>query len=233
MSQEEAQRSGVAYIGTEHLLAAMVNEPGYKYVPGSEYSGTVVPTIPFRVLEHHGVTVEKVRKETLAILGHSSGKIHQEMIFTPRSKRVIEYAYEEARLRNHNYIATEHLFLALLRIEDSVAGRVLKNISNVEMKELYNETCELVRSEDKERRATIGSEQLQSKPGAAEETTTYTVVEFAERFGNEDCVRLARIYTVRSTAKEHTGSRFYEGLLYAVNYILDGTDPNNEFGEQP
>ena len=69
-----------------------------------------------------------MRQEVEAIVGRGGQTVQQEMVFTPRAKRVIELAFEEARQLNHNYIGTEHLLLGLIREGEGVAARVLTNL---------------------------------------------------------------------------------------------------------
>jgi ATP-dependent Clp protease ATP-binding subunit ClpC len=113
LAQEESQRLGNNYIGTEHLLLGIISE--------GESSAA-------KVLESMGVSLAKVRSEVEAIVGIGKSVVHSEMVFTPRAKRVVELAFEEARRMNNNYVATEHLLLGLIREGDGVAGRVLINL---------------------------------------------------------------------------------------------------------
>jgi len=69
-----------------------------------------------------------VRQEVEAIAGKGGKSTLEEMVFTPRAKRVIELAFEEARQLAHNYIGTEHLLLGLVREGEGVAARVLSNL---------------------------------------------------------------------------------------------------------
>jgi ATP-dependent Clp protease ATP-binding subunit ClpC len=94
LAQEEAQRLGNNYIGTEHILLGIISEG---------------ESLAAKVLETLGVNLAKVRQEVEAIVGRGGQTVQQEMVFTPRAKRVIELAFEEARQLNHNYIGTEHL----------------------------------------------------------------------------------------------------------------------------
>ncbi len=113
LAQEEAQRLGNNYIGTEHLLLGIISEG---------------ESVAAKVLENLGVSLEKVRGEVESIVGKGSQPASQEMVFTPRAKRVIELAFEEARALAHNYIGTEHLLLGLVREGEGVAARVLANL---------------------------------------------------------------------------------------------------------
>lgn len=113
LAQEEAQRLGNNYIGTEHLLLGIISEG---------------ESVAAKVLENLSVSLEKVRGEVEAIVGKGSQPSTQEMVFTPRAKRVIELAFEEARALSHNYIGTEHMLLGLVREGEGVAARVLANL---------------------------------------------------------------------------------------------------------
>ncbi len=113
LAQEEAQRLGNNYIGTEHILLGIISEG---------------ESLAAKVLENLGVNLAKVRQEVEAIVGRGGQTVQQEMVFTPRAKRVIELAFEEARQLNHNYIGTEHLLLGLIREGEGVAARVLTNL---------------------------------------------------------------------------------------------------------
>ncbi len=114
LANQEAQRFNHEYIGTEHILLGLVKE-------GSGVGANV--------LKNLGVDLRKVRIEVEKLVKSgpemvTMGKLPQ----TPRAKRVIEYAIEEARNLNHNYVGTEHLLLGLLREQDGVAAQVLLNL---------------------------------------------------------------------------------------------------------
>jgi ATP-dependent Clp protease ATP-binding subunit ClpC len=113
LAQEEAQRLGNNYIGTEHLLLGIISEG---------------ESVAAKVLENLGIGLQKVRSEVEAIVGKGGKPTNQEMVFTPRAKRVIELAFEEARNLGHNYIGTEHLLLGLVKEGEGVAARVLSNL---------------------------------------------------------------------------------------------------------
>ncbi len=110
LAQEEAGLLQHNYIGTEHLLLGLVRE--------SE-------GIAAKVLITLGVEIEKVRSSVEFIIGRGDkGKIGNPSL-TPRSKKVIELAIEEARHLNHNYVGTEHLLLGLIREGEGIAAGVL------------------------------------------------------------------------------------------------------------
>ena len=131
LAQEEAQRLGNNYIGTEHILLGIISEG---------------ESLAAKVLESLGVNLAKVRQEVEAIVGRGGQSMQQEMVFTPRAKRVIELAFEEARQLNHNYIGTEHLLLGLIREGEGVAARVLANLG-VDPAKVRVQTTSLLGSE--------------------------------------------------------------------------------------
>jgi ATP-dependent Clp protease ATP-binding subunit ClpC len=131
LAQEEAQRLGNNYIGTEHILLGIISEG---------------ESLAAKVLETLGVNLAKVRAEVEAIVGRGGQTVQQEMVFTPRAKRVIELAFDEARQLNHNYIGTEHLLLGLIREGEGVAARVLTNLG-VDPAKVRSQTTSLLGAE--------------------------------------------------------------------------------------
>ncbi len=112
-AQEEAQKFGEGYVSTEHLLLGLVRESD---------------SVAARVLEKLGVSLNKIRTEVEKALPRGEGGKTQEMALTPRAKRVIDLAYDEARNLSNNYIGTEHLLLGLVREGDGLAGRILAKL---------------------------------------------------------------------------------------------------------
>ena len=112
-AQEEAQRFGENYVSTEHIILGLVRETGSTAV---------------RALELMGVSAKRVRAEVEKQLPRGDDRPSQNMSLTPRAKRVIDLAYDEARNINNNYIGTEHILLGLIREGDGLAGRVLDKL---------------------------------------------------------------------------------------------------------
>ncbi|MDO8683745.1 MAG: ATP-dependent Clp protease ATP-binding subunit [Armatimonadota bacterium] len=112
-AQEEAGRLGENYVSTEHLLLGLVRESD---------------SVAARILERMGVSLSKIRTEIERQVSRGDGRLGQDMQLTPRAKRVIDLAYDEARQLNNNYIGTEHLLLGLIREGDGLAGRVLAKL---------------------------------------------------------------------------------------------------------
>lgn len=111
-AQEEAQRLQHNYIGTEHLLLGLVREGG---------------GVAAQVLKSFDVDSEKVRQAVEHIIGRGDHPVNGEVGLTPRAKKVIELAVDEARSLNYHYIGTEHLLLGLLREGQGVAAGVLES----------------------------------------------------------------------------------------------------------
>jgi len=129
LANQEAQRFNHEYIGTEHILLGLVKE-------GSGVGANV--------LKNLDVDLRKVRLEVEKLVKSgpdmvTMGKLPQ----TPRAKKVIEYAIEEARSLNHNYVGTEHLLLGLLREQEGVAAQVLMNLG-LKLEEVREEVLNLL-----------------------------------------------------------------------------------------
>jgi ATP-dependent Clp protease ATP-binding subunit ClpA len=118
LANQEALRFNHEYIGTEHILLGLVEE-------GSGVAANVLKNLnvaPRRVRQE----VEKIvlSGPEMVPMGPGKGKLPQ----TPRAKKIIEYAIEEARNLNHNYVGTEHLLLGTVREGEGVAAQVLMNL---------------------------------------------------------------------------------------------------------
>ncbi len=139
LANQEAQRFNHEYIGTEHILLGLVKE-------GSGVGANVLKALEID-LRKVRLEVEKLVKSGPEMV--TMGKLPQ----TPRAKKVLEYAIEEARHLNHNYVGTEHLLLGLLREQDGVAAQVLMNLG-VKLEEGREEVLNLlgagIESEDME-----------------------------------------------------------------------------------
>ncbi len=132
LAQEEAQRFQHNYIGTEHLLLGLVREG---------------EGVAARVLADLGVELHEIRSAVEAIIGRGDRIVGRgdrivlgEIGLTPRAKKVIELAVDEARRLNHHYIGTEHLLLGLLREGEGIGAGVLEsfglNLQDVRAKTL-------------------------------------------------------------------------------------------------
>ena len=107
-AQREAAELGRTYVGTEHLLLGVLTEPG-----------GATPVLK-------GITLDAVRNEVLQILGRGEESVDgKQMVYTPRTKKVLEQSVREARELKQNYVSTEHILLALMREREGVAAHVL------------------------------------------------------------------------------------------------------------
>ena len=129
LAREEAARLQHDYIGTEHLLLGVIRE-------GEGIAATV--------LNNLGLDLDKIRQEVENMVSASGGTMTiGEIPFTPRAKRVLELAVEEARSLGHNYVGTEHLLLGLIREGEGVAAKVLLELG-VDRKRVREETLKLL-----------------------------------------------------------------------------------------
>ncbi|TET87834.1 MAG: ATP-dependent Clp protease ATP-binding subunit [Dehalococcoidia bacterium] len=147
-AQEEAQRFNHNYIGTEHILLGLVRE--------SE-------GVAAKVLTNLGIDLNKVRAAVEFIIGRGGKSTSTELGLTPRAKRVIELAVDEARHLNHNYVGTEHLLLGLLREGEGVAGGVLESLG-VNLERARAETTRI-----------LNQGAVQAHPGTKSSTRTPTL----------------------------------------------------------
>ena len=114
LATQEAQRLDNEYIGTEHILRGLVKEGG----------GVAADVLKELGVQLHAITLQIEKCEQRGDSTIFMGKLPQ----TPRAKKVIEYAMEEARNLNDNFIGTEHILLGLLREDEGYAAQVLMNL---------------------------------------------------------------------------------------------------------
>jgi ATP-dependent Clp protease ATP-binding subunit ClpC len=132
LANEVAQRYRHEYIGTEHLLLAIVEE-------GSGFAVTILKTL--------NVDPQKVGAEVQKIVQSGPDMVTMgKLPHTPRAKKVVAYAMEQARDFNHDSLGTEHLLLGLIREGEGVAGQVLYNLG-VELDAVREEVVKLIERE--------------------------------------------------------------------------------------
>lgn len=113
-AKEEAERRNNDYLGTEHLLLAILREED---------------SVPITILKKMGLSIDEIRFEVERNLPVGSNLLtFGDIPFTPRAKKVLELSIEEARLLGHNYIGSEHLLLGLIREDEGIAGKILRNL---------------------------------------------------------------------------------------------------------
>src|SRR5262249_21538200 len=129
LANQEAQRFNHEYIGTEHLLLGLIKEGA---------------GVAANVLKNLNIDLSRARREIeeIVLAGPgmvTTGKLPQ----TPKAKKVIDHAIEEARSLGHNYVGTEHLLLGLVREEEGVAGQVLLNLG-IDLEDVREEVLNLL-----------------------------------------------------------------------------------------
>jgi ATP-dependent Clp protease ATP-binding subunit ClpC len=152
LAQDEAQRFNHNYIGTEHLLLGLVREG---------------EGVAARVLENMDVELPKVRTAVEFIIGRGDRPVVGEVGLTPRAKRVIELAIDEARRLGHNYIGTEHLLLGLVREGEGIAAGVLESLG-VNLDKVRHEVIRVLSQSS----ASGPSSSSESKRGGGSKTPT-------------------------------------------------------------
>lgn len=128
LSQMEAMVLKHNYIGTEHLLLGLVREG---------------EGVAAAVLSNLGVDLGRVRHEIEAIIGRGKKDVIGPIGLTPRSKKVIELAVEEARFLGHHYIGTEHMLLGMVREGEGIAAKILNDLG-VELVRVRVETLRIL-----------------------------------------------------------------------------------------
>lgn len=164
LANREAQRFNHEYIGTEHILLGLVKEG----------SGVAA-----QVLKNLDIDLSKIRLEVEKIVQSGPDAVSMgKLPLTPRAKKVIEYAIEEARALNHSHVGTEHLLLGLLREEEAVAAQVLLNLG-LRLGDVRKETLNVLKTDD---------------PGRTDDATQSTSAKAStlDRFGI-DLIELARV----------------------------------------
>jgi ATP-dependent Clp protease ATP-binding subunit ClpC len=132
LARQEAQRLNHEYIGTEHILLGLVQE-------GSGVAANV--------LKNLSVDLKKIRQEVEKLVKTGPSMVTMgQLPFTPRAKKVLELALEEASNLGHNYIGTEHILLGLIRERDGKAAKVLTNLG-VKLEQVREEVLEFLGAE--------------------------------------------------------------------------------------
>jgi len=128
LAQEEATRFNHNYIGTEHLLLGLVREG---------------EGVAAKILSNLGVELNRVRSAVEFMIGRGDRMLVGEIGLTPRAKKVIELAVDEARQLGHHYIGTEHLLLGLIREGEGVAAKVLDSFG-VNLEKVRTQTIQVL-----------------------------------------------------------------------------------------
>lgn len=128
IANEIAIEMGHNYIGTEHLLYGLAKE------------GTGIAS---KVLENQNVKSNVIIEKIEELIGTGEKRVNQTVGFTPRTKRVLENSFREAKRLGSDYIGTEHLLIGIMREADSIAVRIMLDL-NVNPQKLYNEIVKVI-----------------------------------------------------------------------------------------
>ncbi len=162
IAQEEAINFNHDYIGTEHILIGLVKEE---------------EGIASQILKELGVSVDKIVEEVERLVGRGEYQRASEITFTPRAKKVLELASQEASQLKHNYIGTEHILLGLIKEGSGVAIRILADLG-INPENVYTEVMKVLMESE-----------TQGFPSSAEKRLTKTPA--LDEFGR-DLTKLAR-----------------------------------------
>ena len=157
LAQEIAAEFGHNYVGTEHLLFGLVKEGN---------------GLAYKVLSSQGITEEKVSSLIEELIGRDAPLANVPIGFTPRTKRVIELSFIEAKKLNNTFIGTEHLLLGIMKEGDSVASRIIIELG-VDIQKLFSEIVK-----------TLGEENGNSAP-KAKKNTTYSQTPTLNQYGKD------------------------------------------------
>ncbi|MGH2496927.1 MAG: Clp protease N-terminal domain-containing protein [Ktedonobacteraceae bacterium] len=162
LAQEEAQRFQHNYIGTEHILLGLVREG---------------EGVAARVLVSLGVELYKVRQAVEFIIGRGDRIVLGEIGLTPRAKKVIELAVDEARRLDHHYIGTEHLLLGLVREGEGIAAGVLESLG-ANMERVRRSTLAILNQTDQETVRTVEDTPSETARGGASTISSNLLMEW-------------------------------------------------------
>jgi len=189
IAQEEAINLNHDYIGTEHILIGLIKEE---------------EGVASQVLKQLGVNADKVIEEVEQLVGKGEYQQVDEIAFTPRSKKVLELASQEATQLKNNYIDTEHILLGLIKERSGVAIRILSDLG-VNLDNVYSEIMKILMQNE-----------TQGFPSATEKRTTKTPAldEFGRdltKFAQEDkldpvigrSVEIQRVIQILSRRKKN------------------------------
>ena len=158
-AQEEAISLGHNYVGSEHILYGLIKE------------GAGVAS---KVLANQGITPEDIETKIIEMIGKEVITSNEALGFTPRSKRVIENSFIEAKKLGYDYIGTEHLLMGILREGDSIAVRIMIEL-NVDLPKIYNEIVNVINETED-----ISQDKGSNKGGKGSFNSTPTLNQFGE-----------------------------------------------------
>jgi len=161
ISNDIAIEFGHNYIGTEHILYGLAKEG----------SG-----VACKVLEGQNILPEDILNKIDELIGREEQEVIGTIGFTPRTKRVIENAFREAKRLGSDYIGTEHLLIGIMREGDSVAVRILIDL-NLNVEKLYSEIVKVINEYE--------TGNTSSKTSSNKQTTSFNATPTLNQFGND------------------------------------------------
>jgi len=160
-ANEIAIECGHNYIGTEHILYGLAKEKD---------------GIASKVLEEQGITEQAILEKIEELVGTGAVQSGQTLGFTPRTKRIIENAFREARKLGSDYIGTEHLLIGIMHEADSIAVKIMLDL-DVNPQKLYNEIVKVINEYVDEENGKNG--------GKTDYTNSYNKTQSLNQFGND------------------------------------------------
>lgn len=162
LAQQEAQALGHAYVGTEHLLLGLVHEG---------------EGVAAKALLSMGIGLDTVRRKVESLLARSAGGSGS-IAYTPRAKRVMELAMEEAQALGHHYVGTEHILLGLIREREGIAAKVLSDLG-ADLNAVRKIVMDMLGAEGTQQPFAGGQNPGVARGGAAKKTPTL------DEYGND------------------------------------------------
>ena len=132
MANNIAKEMGHNYVGTEHILYGLAKEEN---------------GVASKVLHNQDITSEEIAKKIEELIG-KEGPIEEVIDFTPRTKKVLENSFIEARKLGYSFIGTEHILIGLLRENECIASKILSDF-NINLAKLYNEIIKVIQEGEK------------------------------------------------------------------------------------
>ena len=132
MANNIAKEMGHNYVGTEHILYGLAKEEN---------------GVASKVLHNQDITSEEIAKKIEELIG-KEGPIEEVIDFTPRTKKVLENSFIEARKLGYSFIGTEHILIGLLRENECIASKILSDL-NINLTKLYNEIIKVIQEGEK------------------------------------------------------------------------------------
>lgn len=161
IANDIASTLGHNYIGTEHILYGLAKENN---------------GVASKVLRKQNVTPDIILENIEDLIGSNITSKTNVLGFTPRSKKIIENAYSEAKKVSSDFIGTEHFIIGIIRESDSIAMRILNNL-NVKTDKIYNDIVKIVNEFD----VTINDKTL----GTAKENGSYNTTQILNQYSND------------------------------------------------